>query len=109
MTEKILNGATYEDELEPVRRLALLTVTNRAIALRQQLELAKREIERSLELMDYGLRPPGAYLNAFGPLGAQIPFDLAAHSQGLAQAIEIAQQLNISPKFLDQAMTGKES
>lgn len=76
------------DTMRVAARMTLNEVTSRADDLRRYLADARDTAARAIEQMQKGNRPGGGF--GSGPLGHQLPFDIARANQRLEAALEQA-------------------
>ena len=88
-----------DDTMRIAARMTLNEITSRADDLRRNLEDARNYADRALEEMVKGQRVSGSWSN--GPLGHQLPFDIARSTHRLEAALEQAQMYRHMGFFTD--------
>lgn len=104
MNENTSTPVTFTDEqmdtMVIAARMTLHDITSRADDLRRCLVDARDTAARALEQMAKGNRVGGGF--GSGPLGHQLPFDIARANQRLEAALEQAQMYRHLGFFTDE-------
>lgn len=82
---------------------ALETIIQYKDRLARHLLDAKRRAESALEALAAGRQVDGSFGLGFGPIGHQLPFDIASASQSLTEAINRAVVLQVNKELIEAA------
>jgi hypothetical protein len=88
------------EEASFFKRQELRQITSAAVEMRHHLGAVRHAAENAIEAMERGERPSGY---SFGPIGHQLPFDIALAQQKLEMLFNQAMMMTISAEEIAAA------